>query len=190
MARLAQKLVRRGEGLRAVRVEAVEGAGLGEALELPAVEALGVEAPREVDQILEPATLGALADEFLHGLRSDPLDCGERVADCGLAALRILFDREGHRRAVDVRRQQPDAEPVQFLPIDIELVGVPEVEGHQRGEELDRVVGLQIGGLIGHERVGGGVRLVEAVAGKLGHLVEDQLGPGVLDAVRRGTVEE
>ena len=64
----------------------------------------------------------------------------------------------------------------------VELVGVAEVERHRRGEELDRVVRLQIGGLIGDQRVGGGVRLVEAVAGEFRHLVEDQLGARPLDA--------
>ena len=44
-ARLTQQLLGGGKGLRTVRVDAVEGAGLGEAFELPAVEALGVETP-------------------------------------------------------------------------------------------------------------------------------------------------
>ena len=42
-----------------------------------------------------------------------------------------------------------DAEPAQFLAEDVELVGVAEVEGHQCGEELDREVRLQVGGLVG-----------------------------------------
>ena len=43
------------------------------------------------------------------------------------------------------------------------------------------MVGLQIGGLVGDQRIGGGVRLVEAVAGEFRHLVEDQLGARALD---------
>ena len=58
----------------------------------------------------------------------------------------------------------------------LQLVGVGEVEGHRRGEELDRVVRLQIGGLVGDQRIGGGVRLVEAVAGELLHQLEDLVG--------------
>jgi hypothetical protein len=37
-------------------------------------------------------------------------------------------------------------------------------------------MGLEIGGLIGNQGVGGGMRLVEAVAGELGHEVEDIFG--------------
>ena len=45
--------------------------------------------------------------------------------------------------------------------------------GQQRGHELDRIVRLEIGRVIREQRVGGGVRLVEAVAGELLHQVED-----------------
>ncbi len=108
----------------------------------------------------------------------------------GLPVFWIGLDREGHLGAVDVRRQEPDAEPVQLLPEDVELVGIAKIERHQRGEEFDRVVGLQIGRLIGHERVGRGMRFVEAVAGKFGHLIEDQLGAGALDPARRRPLEK
>jgi hypothetical protein len=43
---------------------------------------------------------------------------------------------------------------------------------HERG----RMVRLQVGGVIGQQRVGGGVRLVEAVARELFHQVEDLVG--------------
>ena len=137
---------------------------------------------RKIEQVPERAVALALGDEIRHRLRADPLDRGERVADRGAAGLRVGFDREGDLRAVDVGRQQLDAEPVEFRAEMRELVGVAEVERHRRGQELDRVVRLQIGGLIGDQRVGGGVRLVEAVAGELRHLVEDQLGARPLDA--------
>ena len=70
--------------------------------------------------------------------------------------------------------QQPDLQTHQFLPEGVQLVGVAKIERHRRRQELDWVVGLQIGGLVGDQRIGGGVRLVEAVAGELVDLVEDQ----------------
>ncbi len=48
---MAQQHLRGGEGLGAVLVQAVEGAGLGEVLELPLVEALEIEAAREIEEI-------------------------------------------------------------------------------------------------------------------------------------------
>ena len=54
--------------------------------------------------------------------------------------------------------------------------GLEVSRGEERGHELDRVVGLEPGGVVGEQGVGGGVRLVEAVAGELGHEVEDLAG--------------
>ena len=51
-------------------------------------------------------------------------------------------------------------------------------------------MGLEVGGLVGDERVGGRVRLVEAVAGELGHQVEDVLGLVLGDVVRPGPGHE
>ena len=41
---------------------------------------------------------------------------------------------------------------------------------------------LEIGGLVGHDGVGGGVRLVEAVVGEFGQQVEDEVGLRLADA--------
>src|SRR3984893_4980143 len=184
-ARLAQQAVSGGAGGWPGRAGAVECAGLGEALELPAVEALDIEAAGKIGQILEAATSSALGDELAHRLPAHPLYRGECIADRGLPPTLpspvdgggrgggFGLDGKRHLGAIDVGRQKADAEPVELQTEDIELVGVAEVEGHQSGEELDRVIGLQIGRLIGEERIGGGMRLVEAVAGEFCHLVEN-----------------
>ena len=62
------------------------------------------------------------------------------------------------------------------------------VERHRGGQELDRIVRLQIGGLVGDQRIGGRVRLVEAVIGELGEQVEDLVG--LLLATPRSTAPE
>ncbi len=61
---VAQQHLDGGEALRAVGVEPVEGAGLDQAFELAAVEALGVEPPGEIEQILERSVGLALRDEL------------------------------------------------------------------------------------------------------------------------------
>src|SRR5439155_19454178 len=188
--RLAQQLFGRSKGLRPVRVEAVERTGLGEALELPAVEASDIEAAREVRQILEAAASSALGDELAHRLPAHPLYCSERVADRGLPGCRIGLDGKSHLGAVDVGRQKADAEPVELQTEDIEFVGVAEVERHQRGEELDRIVGLQIGCLIGDERIGCRMGLVEAIAGELRHLVENVVGKPGVNTASGGAVDK
>ena len=120
--------------------------------------------------------------------RADALDRGERIADGG--TLRRILDREDGVGAVDVGRQNLDAEPGAFLAEDVELVGVAEVEGHGSGDELDRVIGLEIGGLVGDQRIGRGMRFVEAVAGEFRHLLENMLGVRGIDAMRLGAVDE
>ena len=66
-----------------------------------------------------------------------------------------------------------DAEPLRFLAEDIEPVGVADIERHGGGEEFDRIIRLQIGGLIGDLRIGRGMALVEAVAREFRRLLEN-----------------
>ena len=76
-----------------------------------------------------------------------------------------------HRRRHDI-----DAEPQRILAEVGQLVGVAHIERHRRGEEFDRIMRLQIGGLVRNDRIGGGVRLVEAVVGEFRQQVEDEVG--------------
>ena len=73
-----------------------------------------------------------------------------------------------------------------FLDQDRQLRGVAQVVGHHRGEKLDRVIRLQPRRLIRNDRIGGGVRFVEAVAREfleqVEHLVRLALGDVVLRA--------
>ena len=126
----------------------------------------------------------------LHGGRAGVLDRGQGVADGaalpGLAGSPL--DREGRRRDVDVGWQEPDAESCQFLAEAVQLVGVADVERHRRRHEFQRVVGLEKGRLIGDQGIGGGVRLVEAVAGELGDQVEDIGGAILRHAARHAVI--
>ena len=59
------------------------------------------------------------------------------------------------------------------LDHDVALVAVLDLAGQQRGHEFGREMGLQVGRLIAELRIGGTVRLVEAVARKDDDLVPD-----------------
>ena len=67
-------------------------------------------------------------------------------------------------------------ERVGFLAQRGEPVGVAECQAHAGGDEHLGVVRLHPRGLVGNQRIGGGVRLVEAVVGELRHQVEDFRG--------------
>src|SRR3546814_11081793 len=73
-------------------------------------------------------------------------------SDLRLAVIQRL-DAEVRLGAVDVRRQQRNAEALQLLAEHVQLVGVAHVVGHRRGEELDRIVGLQVGGMVGDQGI-------------------------------------
>ena len=75
-----------------------------------------------------------------------------------------------------------DAEPFGFGAKFRELVGIAHVERHRRGEKLDRIVRLHVGGLIGDQRISGGVALVEAVFGESLEHFENRFGLRALDA--------
>ena len=66
-----------------------------------------------------------------------------------------------------------DAQPLRFLAEDVEPVGVADIERHRGGEEFDRIIRLQISGLIGDLRIGRGMALVEAIAGEFLRLLEN-----------------
>ena len=68
------------------------------------------------------------------------------------------------------------AQPLRFLAEDVEPVGVADIERHRGGEEFDRIIRLQIGGLIGDLGIGRGMALVEAVAGEFLRLLENLFG--------------
>jgi hypothetical protein len=136
----------------------------------------------EVGEILEG--LSPRAATCLHCLPADALDRRERVAD------RALVDVEDHARAVDGGRFDDDAETLRLTAEFRELVGVVEIERHQRGEELDRVVRLHVGGLVRDQRISRRVRLVEAVIGEFREQVEYLVGERLGQAVGDGALHE
>ncbi len=77
-----------------------------------------------------------------------------------------------------VGRDDGDVHLAAFGDVLHDVLGLRGFAGEQRGHELDRVVGLEPRRVIREQRVGGGVRLVEAVAGELLHQVEDFAGLG------------
>ena len=157
----------------------VEGAGLDEVLEDLAVDGAPVEASREILERSEFAFRLALADDGLHRAFADVLDRGETVAD------RVTFGDELEHGPVHIGREDGDAHALAFGDKGGDLVGVVDFVRQDRGHELDRVVRLEVGGVIADEPVGGGVRLVEAVSREFFEKVEDVVGLFLGDVVHR-----
>ena len=80
---------------------------------------------------------------------------------------------EAKRAVVHAGREQLKAHAPGLVDQDYDLVGVLQIGRHRGRHELRRVVALEPGRLERHQRVSRAVRLVEGVAGKLLHGVED-----------------
>ncbi len=89
---------------------------------------------------------------------ADVLDGQQPEAD------RVALDREVEAADVDVRRPDLDAQPPALGDRGRHLLGVVAEGGEHAGHVLDRVVRLQVRGLVRDQAVARGVRLVEAVA--------------------------
>ena len=153
-----------GQQVRAGEPERVERAGLDQALDHAPVDQAQVDAHAEVLQRREGPVLRARLEDRLHRRLAHVLDGGQAEAD------RVAGHAEAHLRAVDVGRLHADAHRPAFLDVLHDLVGVAHFRGQQGGHELDRIVGLEVGGLVGDQPVGRGVRVVD------GDAVGDEVG--------------
>ena len=164
-------------------LEFIEGAGLREAFQHALVNGARIDARGEIGEIDELGGAPRL-DDRVDRLLADALERGERVND------RIAIDLEIDAGAIDRRRRDVDAEPFGLGAEFGELVGIAHVERHRRGEELDREIRLHIGGLVGDQRISGGMALVEAVFGEAFEQVENGVGLVALDAVLDRALDE
>jgi len=179
------------EHLSPVGVERVERAGAHEIFHLTLIGRLVAQAANEIEFVRERAGGLPLGDHIGHRLGADILDRGERIAHrATIGAVANGLDGELDPREIDVGWQQGNVEPLELVAKDVELVGIAKVEGHRRGEELDGIVGLEIGGLVGDHGIRRGMALVESITCELFDLFKDHLRLRRGDAAFLGTVDE
>ena len=108
-------------------------------------------------------------DDRLDRALADVLDREEAEPDP------LVLDGELDRAPVDVRRPDLDAEPAALGDGGRDLLlGAPE-GGQDAGHVVDRVVRLEVGGLVRDQPVARGVGLVEAVALERLERLEDRV---------------
>jgi hypothetical protein len=137
----------------------IESAGGGEAFQHAFVDRARIDAAGEIGEIGE-RLVAARLDNGVHRLPANAFECRQGVIDG------VALDFEGRARAIDRRRLDLDVEPFGLGAKFRKLVGVAHVERHRRRHELDRIIRFHVGGLVGDQRVGCGVALVEAVFGE------------------------
>src|SRR5262249_17920513 len=173
--------------LRPMSAEPVEGARLDERLHRLAADNLGVDAFAEVEQVAEGPSFRPGADDFFGGSAAEALDRHQPEDDL------LAGDAELRLADVDARRQHLDAKLPRVGDVvnhHVALVAVLDFTGKKRGEELRRVVRLQIRGAIRYLSIGGRMGFVEAVAREDYDLVPDVLGRVRGDAALDGALEE
>ena len=136
-----------------------------------------IDAAGEIEGIAIRPALSPLVRQCRHRLNADIPDRAERVADC-LGAVVQMLNRKRRPGRVDVGRQQGNPKPLELPAEQFEPVDIVNLQAHRSRQELDRVVGLEVGGLVGDQRVSRGVGLVEAVACKFRDQIEDAAGVG------------
>ncbi|MNX86730.1 hypothetical protein D3C86_1186250 [compost metagenome] len=160
----------RGQQLASVVIEAVERASADQRLDRAAIDLPAVHALAEVEQVRERLFLAG-AQDVLDGALPRALDAAQPVADGpGIGRGEAVF------AGVDVGRQHGDAVQAAILVEDLDLVRIVHGQRHVGCHEFGRVVRLEPRSVVRQQRVGGRVRLVEAVAGELLHQVEDVVG--------------
>ena len=152
------------------RTERIHGATLDEAFEDALVEEAGLDALAEIVERFEFAAIEARFANGFGGVLADVFDGGHAEADG------IADGSEEEIALVDVGRKDGNAHAAGLVDVFDLLFGVTGFGSEQGGHELDRIVRLEPGGLVGEKSVGAGVRLVEAVAGEFFHQVEDTDG--------------
>jgi len=153
----------------------VEGSCLAEGLEDALVHEAEIDFVAELPERCEafsPPRLQFVSrgEDGVDGVVADVLDGREAEADL------VAGGGEGGGGDLDVGGNDGDVDLATLADVLDDVLGLAGFGGEERGHELDWVVGFEPGGVVGEERVGGGVGFVEAVAGELGHLVEDFSG--------------
>ena len=138
--------------------EAVERTDLDQRLQHLAVGEAQVHPGAEVGERPELAALLAGLDDRLDRALADVLDRQQAEAD-GLA-----LDREAQAGPVHVRGPDLDPQPAALRDGGGHLLRVVPERGEHGRHVLDRVVRLEVRGLVGDQAVAGGVGLVEPVA--------------------------
>ncbi len=164
--------------------ERVERPHPGQRLEHLAVGEPQVDPRAEVGQRAERPALVAGGDDRLDRALADVLDREQPEPD------RATLDGELEMARVDVGRQDRDGHPAALGDRGRDLLLVRPEGGQHRGHVLDRVVRLQVRGLVGDEPVARRVGLVEAVALERLEGGKDRVDDLRLDAALDGLGDE
>ena len=163
--------------LPAVGAQVVQGPALDEAFHPAAVEIAGQGAAAELHKIGEGAIQLPLFQNIFDDTAAHILDGQKAEPDA------LRRDGKDHIALVDIGGQHRDLQPGAFLDVFHELGGGIQYAGHQGRHVFPGVVPFEIGGLISHHGIAGGVGFIEGVGREAAHLIKDAVGHGLGDSI-------
>ena len=163
--------VQRQQQLRARPLEQIHRARLNQALHHAAIDRRHIGVLAELINRTEAPQLGSGLDDGLDRILPDILDRAKSEAD--RIALLVAHGGEAPVALVHIGRQHANAHFAALVDVLHDLRDVAAFRSQQGGHEIDRIMRFQIRDDIGQIGIGRGVRLIESVAGELGHLVEN-----------------
>ena len=174
-----QSRIHAGHQTGAMIVKAVERARAYQCFNRAPVDDALVHAPAKIEHVFERALLARL-DDAGNGRFAGTFDGTQSVSNGS------LVHRGKHiTGAVHIGWQHAN---ILLQRINVEgahFVGIVQIARQRRRHECRRMMRLEIGRLIGHQRVGGSVRFIETIAGKFFHQIEQ-----VASLLFRGAVPE
>ncbi len=170
----AHDAVHAGAHSGAITPEAIQRACIDQAFRHTSIDDFRIDPLAKILETFK-RLLSPYVDDVVYSRFANALDRRQRIENLSFAHLKCA---EGSH---DGWCHDIDTQTIGLAPEVIELVGVGHIVGHRRGEKLDRIMRLHVGGLIRHDRVCCGVRLIEAIVGELGQQVEDHIRLRLID---------
>ena len=169
--RARQRALDLREQRRARLAEAIARAGFDERFQRFPAQRAAVHALAQFGKRLEFSAFVPRLQNRLDRRFADAFDGGQAESEIAFAVARRARNKRRFRSHPAARTSMPNSRASAMYSL--KLVRVRHVVRHHGAEKLHRIIRLQIRGLIGDDGVGGGVRLVEAVAGEFFQQIEN-----------------
>ena len=159
-----------GHHLGTFVAQAVEGAAFDQAFDDALVDPAQIDAGTEIQQRFESAALLTLGHNRVNGRFANIFYGDQSISDF------VVVNLECGPAVVDVRRQDVNGMAATLGHVLDDAIRGMHFTGQQGGQEFDGKVGLEIGGLVGDQRIGRTVGFIEPITAELLHQVEYRFG--------------
>ena len=174
---MGKQMAGRTKGFVAVWFQGVKGPGPGQVFQRPFIDCPWVHPSGKIKQIFIRTVFQTFLHHRLHGAAANIAHRPQGINNFA------IFDGKIRQAAVNIRAAHLHPLPTSIQNKAGQLVRIGDIQAHQGGQQFNRVMGFQPGGLIRHQRISGRVRFVKPIAGKLVYKIKDIFGLIILNAI-------